>query len=215
MKKILKIILIIIGSVALLISIDIGSVLLRSKPVFAISNTNKDNENNKIYYGLLYDTYNCQDYKTSQIKFKWSNFSCPFTAKTNETDGNGWYNGISKFDFYISKTEVHNYIKFNDYYKTNERTIYLVSNINEFYILDEESEETLKKYISNTHQTIDDSIKLITDQLTKISVFRDGGTSIFKSKEKDISMIICNTVDGNKNIYIGDYLMEYEQYMCK
>lgn len=74
MKKSFKMVLLIIGSLVLLIGIDIGSVLLRNKPIFAV----KDDCDclDQVYHGLLYDTYNCWEYPTAQIKPKWKSFSC-------------------------------------------------------------------------------------------------------------------------------------------
>lgn len=122
---------------------------------------------------------------------------------------------VSTMDFYIHKPEFHNDIRFNDYYKNTERTIYLAGNIEEFYIVNEGDKDTFKNYISQTYQTFDDSIKSITDKLDKKDILKDGGTTIYKSKVKDITMIVCKTIDGNKDIFIGDYSMEYEQDMCK
>lgn len=122
---------------------------------------------------------------------------------------------VSTMDFYIYKPEFHNDIKFNDYYKNNDRTIYLAGNIEEFYIVNEGNKDTLKNYISQTYQTFDDSIKSITDKLDKKDILKDGGTTIYKSREKDLTMVVCKTIDGNKDVLIGDYSMEYEQDMCK
>ena len=120
-----------------------------------------------------------------------------------------------QFDFYITKPENHNSIKFNNYYDDKDGKVYMAGNIGEFYVTYEnENRETLKNYISKAFQTFTDSIKSITEQMTKTSTLRDGGTTTYKSKEKDISIIVCNTVDGNKDVYIGDYSMEYEQNMC-
>lgn len=42
----------------------------------------------------------------------------------------------------------------------------------------------------------------------KESLF-DGETMIYKSELKEATIIICNTLDGNKDIYIGNYQMNY------
>lgn len=135
------------------------------------------------------------------IKFKQGG---PYTTSTSE------------LDFYISKSENHNSIKFNDYYKINDRTIYLSGNIDEFYVIPEKDTKiTLKLYMSNICETFNDSIESITNRLDKKSILKDGGTTIYKSKKKDITMIVCKTIEGNKDVFIGDYSMEYEQDMCK
>lgn len=94
MKKNLKVFLIVLALIILLIGIDIGSVLLREKPLF-IFDRDKCGCDNKIYYGLLYDTFYCSTEDKVYIKIKGNKFSCPFKAETNETDGDGWYNGTS------------------------------------------------------------------------------------------------------------------------
>ena len=43
---------------------------------------------------------------------------------------------------------------------------------------------------------------------------KDGGTKIYKFKDKDITMIVCNTTKNDKNILIGDYSMEYTEGDC-
>lgn len=121
----------------------------------------------------------------------------------------------SSFDFYITKSENHNDIKYNDYYTANNRTIYLARNLGEFYIKEQDNDITLKTYISTTFQTFDDSIKHITDKLELKNTLKDGGTKIYKSKEKDITVIVCNTTQNDKNIFIGDYSMEYTEGDCK
>lgn len=131
------------------------------------------------------------------------------SKKNQETDNN------KRFDFYISKYEDRNGTKFNDYITFNDRKYYLASNIKEFYVIDGES-MILKSYITNFNHALDDhSIKRITGKLTVKDILKDGGTTIYKSKDKDITIIECKTIDGNDDIYIGDYSMEYEEFMCK
>lgn len=125
----------------------------------------------------------------------------------------------SNFDFYITKPEQHNDIRFNEYYTTKDnginRTIYLAGNIEEFYIKDQDNDITLKTYLSTAFQTLDDGIKRITDELELKETLKDGGTKIYKSKDKDITMVVCNTTKNDKNVLIGDYSMEYVDGDCK
>ena len=90
-------------------------------------------------------------------------------------------------------------------------------NIEEFYVMPEDDTKvTLKHYMSNICETFDESIKSITDNLDKKDILKDGGTTIYKSKDKDITMIVCKTIDGNKDIFIGDYSMNFDSdSMCK
>ena len=121
---------------------------------------------------------------------------------------------INDFDFHITKPENHNDIRFNDYYTVENRTIYLAGNIGEFYIKDQDKDITLKNYLSTAYQTLDDGIKNITDKLELTVTLKDGGTKIYKSKNKDITMIVCRTTKNDKNILIGDYSMEYTEGDC-
>ena len=122
----------------------------------------------------------------------------------------------SNVDFYITKSENHNDIRFNDYYATSDRTIYLAGNILEFYIKDiDNNDMTLKTYLSNAFQTIDDGIKSITSELDLDTSLRDGGSKIYKSLDKDITIIVCNTTKGDKNVFIGDYSLEYMDGDCE
>lgn len=123
-------------------------------------------------------------------------------------------NSYSNIDFYISKPLNYNDIKFNDYFKLNDRTIYIASYIDEFYVVDNGNINTLKDYVSFANQSFENSIEKITNKLIRKDILKDGGTTIYKLEEKDITMVVCNTLDNNKDIYIGNYVMEYEENMC-
>ena len=64
---------------------------------------------------------------------------------------------------------------------------------------------TLKYYIENVNQKIEESIKEITNYLEKKEIYKDGGSTVYRSKEYDITLVKCNNMSGNKDIYIGDY----------
>lgn len=132
------------------------------------------------------------------------------TEKEKKTDDN------IKFDFYISKQDSHNEIKFSDYLTFNDRKYYLAGNIKEFYVIDGEK-MILKSYITNFNHTLDNpSIDKITSELTEKEILRDGGTTIYKSKDKDITIVVCNTIEGNDDIFIGDYSVNFDdKLMCK
>ena len=108
-------------------------------------------------------------------------------------------------------------LKITDYSKEN-RTIYIKEskdNVTRELPLSDSMNKILKSYISNVNQSLDDSIKNITDKLDAVDMLKDGGTKIYKSKDKDMTIITCKTLDGNKDIYIGDYSMKHESSMCK
>lgn len=106
--------------------------------------------------------------------------------------------------------------KFNLYvYRDNK--IYLSSNIEEvYYIKRDLMKYTLKEYITGMWQTTEDGMKNLTDILYNTETLRDGGTQIFKLKEYDITIVKCNTISGNRDYYIGDYNMTFDNgSMCK
>ena len=116
----------------------------------------------------------------------------------------------------VIKSEYHNEIKFNKYLERNNKVIYLAGNLEEIYYIELDTRMTLKDYISKSYQTIDDGIKHLTDNMNLIDTLKDGGTTIYKSSEYDITVVKCNTIAGNKNIFIGDHLMKFDSdSMCK
>ena len=134
-------------------------------------------------------------------------------SKYIEFEQGGPYTTLAT-DFYVTKPEVHNDIKFKICYENNNRRVYLAGNLGEFYLKEEDGDITLKTYLSTAFQTFDDGIKSITDELDVVDTYRDGGTTVYKSIDKDITVIVCNKIDGNKNVYIGDYYLEYSDDLC-
>lgn len=70
MKKSLKIFLIIIGIIILLFIIDIICIFTINRPILAIK------DDNNVYKGIFYNTYNCAEYAVPQIKLKGTKFAC-------------------------------------------------------------------------------------------------------------------------------------------
>lgn len=115
----------------------------------------------------------------------------------------------------IVKNENQNLNKFSIYLEKDERVVYISSALKEIYLIGE-VKETLKNYISTTWQTTEDGMNSITDLLNNTETLRDGGTKIYKSKEYDITIIKCNTILGNRDYFIGDYNMNFDNdSMCK
>lgn len=75
MKKWLKITLGVIGGIILLFAIDILCIFTINRPLFAIKEDNGDSVN-LIYRGLFYNTYNCHEFATPQIKVKGAKYTC-------------------------------------------------------------------------------------------------------------------------------------------
>lgn len=122
---------------------------------------------------------------------------------------------INDFDFYITKPAVHNDIKFNDYYTSDNHTIYLAGNIGELYIKQDNKDITLKTYLSTAFQTFDDGMKYITNELELQNTLNDGNIKIYKSQAKDVTIIVCNTPKNNQKILIGDYNLKYTDGICQ
>ena len=95
-----------------------------------------------------------------------------------------------------------------EYYQYEEQKVYLVC-LDEIKLDD----ATLKDYFSKTYQTFDDSINNLTNSMKLVDIYKDGGTKLYKNDS--IALIKCNTIDGNKDIYIGDTNLEYEESFCK
>ena len=66
----------------------------------------------------------------------------------------------------------------------------------------------LKSYIEDNSNAINEIINTLKLEDTLM----DGGTQIYKG---DITLIKCNTLDGNKDIYIGNDNMKFKQNFCK
>lgn len=138
--------------------------------------------------------------------------------KVLELNDNGEWVKVSSANKKIEviKPDNYNSVKFNKYLERDTKTIYLAGNIEEVYYTDSETRMSLKDYISNSYQTFDDSVKHLTDIMDYIDTLKDGGTTIYKSNVYDITIIKCNTIAGNKDIFIGDYSMNFDNdSMCK
>ena len=106
-------------------------------------------------------------------------------------------------------------IEFNEYLNDYNIKVYLEENVNDLYVTDAGQKMTFKDYANGLNQTLDRSIKDLTNKLEKTAALDDGGTTIYKNKDKNITIIACNTLDGNRDDYIGDYQLYYKENMCK
>ena len=48
-----------------------------------------------------------------------------------------------------------------------------------------------------------------------IKVYLEENVNDYKDKDKNITIIACNTLDGNRDVYIGEYQLYYKENMCK
>ncbi len=203
MKKSIKIILIILSLIVFFIFIDtIQAIVLKNSPLISL----KENlgEKNYIKKGLLVNVYYCNenDTITTSTHFKTEKFTCPLSTDDVSND-------TEKIDFYIEKSnEYRNTLKLYAVY--DNRNIYMTKKIKELYIITANNKVTLKEFLSS--DSLDNAIKKLTDNLELYSILKDGGSTIYKSKDKDLSIVVCNTIDGNHNINIGNY--EFDNYEC-
>ena len=105
--------------------------------------------------------------------------------------------------------------KFSKYLEKEEKTIYLSSSLDDVYYILNNKVITLKDYLSNTYQTLDDGMEKVISIVEYFDSLNDGGTKIFKSKNYDITIIKCNTLSKNYDYYIGDYNLQYNEFMYK
>ena len=183
------------------------------------SNLKTELEENK-YYEFTYTIKGNGIIKTmedinSHLVLDDSNAELKVTLNVKETDKQGLEQ--IQDNICLPKTKNHDTIKFNEYLTRDEgRIVYLAGNMNEFYVYDSSNQkQTLKEY-SKTWQTLDDIINHIIEKYDLYGELNDGGTKIYKSKDKDATIVVCNTVSGNKDIFIGDYNMQFDSTsMCK
>lgn len=200
--------------------ISLEEVNIKVEEYFVDENNDRNNlvynyidlDNNTIIVGLIDNSKEKQDeflnaiFDKETIKYIKDKSFIKFLKEDPVT--------TSDVNFKIKRNNTHDKNKYYEYYKNNDRTIYFASDIEEFYITNE-NDMTLKNYIKSTYQTFDDSIKSITNKLNKIAIIKDGGTTIYKSKELNLTMITCNTIEGNKDIYIDNYNTDINETMCK
>lgn len=136
-------------------------------------------------------------------------------SRSLRNEGIEYTDTSSEMDYYVERSEQHNDIKYNEYYIGETRKIFLASNITDIIIASGGQKISLNKFLlSDTKMSDYDIIHFMMRKLDKKNTLKDGGTTIYRSKNKDITMIVCNTLDKNYDVYIGDYNMKYEQFMC-
>lgn len=61
----------------------------------------------------------------------------------------------------------------------------------------------------------DTTIKDLFRNMKEKEVYKDGGSKLYIDTKQDIGLIKCNTIDGNRDIYIGNKDIKYEKNFCK
>ncbi len=201
-------ILVVVVLLFISVCFDMISIYGVNKPVFAVFDKDKN-----MYRGLFYNTYICPAYSAPKIKNKLSNYKCrPVTFTKNNfivVDSNN-SDKITKERIVNEDLEDEFY---TFYYGLNKATI----NINgeKYDLIDA---------IYNKVISLDDIYK----RIHLVDSYDDGGTSIYSDgyikynkngtiKEQKVGsykIIQCNTLSGNKDVYIGDLNMEYKNSFC-
>lgn len=100
-----------------------------------------------------------------------------------------------------------------EYYQEDDRSIYGVC-VNDIIVTDENGTQTsLRDLYNNEEQKFTESIIDMTSSLSLVSTLDDGGTKIYKND--DLTVIECNTTEGNKDVYIGNKDLTYHEIFCQ
>lgn len=197
MKKNIKLILGVISIVVLLFTIDIICIFIINRPLLAIKTKNNGSVDN-IYKGLIYDTYFCNNYSTTHITYKGSNFTCADTIRINKfIDYN--FSVMVTTPTEEKKTFAFYYNNTNYYYGNSNFILYLV--------------EGNYKYDLETSMKNDlISFENILNKAKDIEIYEDGIGKLYRFHQFDI--LICNNSNGNTDVIIGESDMNIENY-CK
>lgn len=209
MKKGIKITLIIITSLILLGIIfaftDYSRLKNGKKPIFIYRNVNIYNNTIFLgteYYGLGYSITDCKN-----------------CLEPNKISVNPFY--LSSYAWFIETSNISNIevvksekcdSKAKLYSKLdNNRNLYTYC-IDEIKIIEENDNlADLKDYLKIYDDAIYHLIENYTNQ-SKAS-YDDGGTKIYSGD--DFNILVCHTISGNNDVYIGIKEMGYNKEFCK
>ena len=100
--------------------------------------------------------------------------------------------------------------EFDKYFEMEGQDIYMETNLKDVYYKSNGKRYTLKEFFEN-----DGEISEITSLLGEGISYDDGGSMLYSSDEYDLSVLMCGTLNCNKDIYVGDYTMYYGDDMCQ
>lgn len=195
MKKWLKVILCCLGIIVLCFLVDVICIFTINRPLFAVRQDNGDSIN-IIYKGLLYDTYNCHDYTTTQIVFKGTKFSCAENIKINE---------FVNYDFEVVVTTPSEYQKIFTF--RHNGIDYYYGNTNfRLYLYENNYRYDLETSLLNNLISFED----ILSKAKSTELIKDGGSKIYNYNLFNI--LVCNTIDGNNDVIIGESALEIKNF---
>ena len=197
MNKYLKIILIIVSIFIMYFMLDFIYIYTINKPVISIKNSSN------MYEGIFYNVYYCNE-DSPTIKLKNNKFSC----ETQVIEDYIYVENINENK--ITKTTIVNDETKGSY------TIYYYGIKSAFIKIDNKTYDFATILASNKI-TFDEIIEYLKEVGTlndkDIIIYRDGGTK--KYLLENYTIIKCNTLDNNKDIYIGNKSMDYIVEFCK
>lgn len=210
-KRILIISICIFLMISVFYIIDYKQVKSINNPIFMIKIKNKDN--NEYYLGLGYIFLRGKERfldnsNISTRKMKFGPIFFPFDIST-----------IS-FNDYISLIKIVNYNdscsnQFIEYYKYNNQTLYL-NCIDDINIINGNIKKTLREEMNNSLIPFYYIDSMIINNFTLIDA--DNEKSLYKMNTNlgdNITIIKCDTLEGNKDIYIGPSNMKFDNIYCK
>lgn len=202
MNKWLKIIIIIIGITVVLILLDsLQARIFKHSPIIRWKEELADDDS-WVDKGLLIDTYYCtkeKDIITVYWKFKGNKFTCPIDnikiKKFVDYDFSVTVDSNTKYE----KIFAFNYNDVNYYYGNTDFELSLTEN---------KYKHTIEVALTNELVTFDNILTKAKD----IATSYDGGSKLYQYD--NFNIIVCDTIDGNNDIIIGDAEMQINNY-CK
>lgn len=213
MKKVLIIILSILILLGVAFGItDYNRIKSGEKPIFMIRITDGSKTIHE-YIGLFYRmqrevgvSYKEELYQDNKVKFGlWFYIKDVSISKP-----------VIKYSKKIETSESNICDKEELYYIGYDYNIYTYC-IKSIVLDDGKEKLELKNAIKNDNNVIDE----IINELIPKDTLKDGGTTIYKdSMDKNftnngLTVIKCNTLNGNRDIYIGPDSMQFEEHFCK
>lgn len=195
-KNIFIVILLFLVCNLFLVFVDYSKVVHGEQPIFSFR-VEKD-DNNFSYLGFLYRfKYFVNHDGDENIKFTY--FIISFDVK-QRVDDTIRLEGI-KTSFCNKKKKL--------YYSLDEQDFYTYC-LNDVYVRKNGYRKRLVDYLK-ANGNIDDLISSFNIE----SQYWDGGSVLYKNKDMNMAILMCNTVDKNRDVYIGPYDMGYETSFCK
>ncbi len=210
-----KITLVIILSVIILLgiifgSIDYNKIKSGKKPIFMIRITDGSQVIQE-YIGLGYRMQRSVGIKEELYQDNYVKFGLWFYLREVKVDKPKF-----NYEYKIKVNENNLCDKEQLYYEGDDYNIYTYC-INSITIYDGNSVKSLKDMIVENNNIID---KIISELIPKDTIY-DGGTTIYKDggtkkiASNGLTIIKCNTLDGNRDIYIGADSLEFQDNFCK